>query len=299
MTRRATGIAAILAVFGVVVCSSTNVRGGLEEDTRVLAPNGMVPIQKLSPNATVWTVEGDQLRPATVEATSRAEPGEYLELTVAGRTLRVTPEHPFQVEPGVFRVASKLRIGDPLFVRERDVFRTRPIDSITTIKAVKPAYDLVVTGGTFLANGVVVHNDGCFLPDTTILRADGSKVAIQDVKRDDVLLAFDHEGKITRATVRNVLTRVADEHVVIATERVTLKATREHPFYVGDGTFKTLDALKVGDSVYGFDGSGLVPQKIASIERVASRTTVYNLQTDSPNTFFANGIAVHNKHVAD
>lgn len=132
--------------------------GALGEDTRVLAPNGPVPIQKLMPKAAVWTVEGDQLKPSTVKATSRVEPGEYLELTVLGCKLRATPERPFQVEPGVFRAASKLRVGDSLFVRQRDVFFKRPIDSITTVKAVKPAYDLVVLGGTFLANGVVVHN---------------------------------------------------------------------------------------------------------------------------------------------
>ncbi|MGD0651074.1 MAG: TIM44-like domain-containing protein, partial [Verrucomicrobiia bacterium] len=89
--------------------------------------------------------------------------------------------------------------------------------------------------------------------------------------------------------------------------------TAEHPFYVGDGTFKTLEALRIGDAIYavvarasrpfaveaGKNDTGetpaLLPQRIVSVERIRERTRVYNLQTDAPNTFFANGIAVHNK----
>ena len=41
--------------------------------------------------------------------------------------------------------------------------------------------------------------------------------------------------------------------------------------------------------------SGLSAQPIRSIERVRARTRVYNLQTDAPHTYFASGIAVHNK----
>ena len=49
------------------------------------------------------------------------------------------------------------------------------------------------------------------------------------------------------------------------------------------------------DSVYALDGAGLSPQRILDIRRVCAPVRVYNLRTDAPNTFFANGIAVHNK----
>ena len=39
----------------------------------------------------------------------------------------------------------------------------------------------------------------------------------------------------------------------------------------------------------------LSPQRILSIARIRQPTRVYNLQTDAPNTYFANGVAVHNK----
>src|SRR5262249_31302423 len=59
--------------------------------------------------------------------------------------------------------------------------------------------------------------------------------------------------------------------------------------------FKTLETLKIGDTIYEVVNRKLVPQKIQSIQFIAGHVTVYNLQTDDPHTFFAHGIAVHNK----
>ena len=136
---------------------------------------------------------------------------------------------------------------------------------------------------------------GCFLPDTPVLRADGTATAICDVRPGDRLLAFTPDGAVTSAAVRSIVTHEADGYVIVTAERVVLRVTPEHPFYVGGGTFKTLDALGVGDCIFALDGDRLRPQKIRAIERVHAHTRVYNLQTDAPNTFFANGIAVHNK----
>ena len=84
-------------------------------------------------------------------------------------------------------------------------------------------------------------------------------------------------------------------YLVVRTGRMVLQVTPEHPFYVGEGMFKTIEALHVGDEVYAFDGRGLSAQKIEDIQRVTGKAKVYNLQTDFPNTFFAAGVAVHNK----
>lgn len=136
---------------------------------------------------------------------------------------------------------------------------------------------------------------GCFLPETPIRKADGTEVPISQVQPGHYLLAFTPEGQVVTATVQRVLTHDVDEYCVVRTESIVLHVTPEHPFYVGNGTFKTLEALQVGDDIFIFDGQGLSSQPIRSIEMVRARTPIYNLQTDSPNTFFANGVAVHNK----
>jgi len=180
---------------------------------------------------------------------------------------------------------------------EHGNIRARRIAAVRIVAAAHPAYNLLVApGGTFVADGAVVHNKGCFLPDTPILRADGREAPIASIKPGDELLAFTEDGMPAQAIVRDIITHDVDEYVLLSTDRITLKVTAEHPFFVGHGTFKTLEALGVGDTIYAYDGShSLSPQRVTSIQRVSQPVRVYNLQTDEPHTFFAHGIAVHNK----
>ena len=92
-----------------------------------------------------------------------------------------------------------------------------------------------------------------------------------------------------------MVTHEVDQYRVVRTRNIAVHVTAEHPFYVGNGTFKTLEALKVGDSIFAFDGRGLSAEPIESIATVHQKVVVYNLQTDAPNTFLANGLLVHNK----
>lgn len=291
----------LTCVLGLLICAANSAwgRGGggcLEQGTLIQTPTGQVPVEQLAVGDRVWTTIDGSLQTGIVRARVEVAPREYCELTAGDHTLRITREHPIQTRPGMFRAAAQLRPGDTITVRTHDQLQIARLSSVVRVQAKRPAYNLLVApGGTFLANGIVVHNKGCFLPDTPILRSDGSATSISAIRPGDDLLAFTAEGAIVRATVNQILTHDVDEYAVVTTEHITLRVTPEHPFYVGDGTFKTLEALKVGDRIYAYDGHGLTAQTISSIARVRSRTRVYNLQTDAPHTFFANGIAVHNK----
>ena len=270
--------------------------GCLEQGTPVMTPTGAVPIEQLRAGDTVVAVRHGQALPATVQAVTRVYPGEYRELSVGGRVLRVTETHPVEIEPGVFRVAGALAPGDGVRTLGTGALAVGTVDRVTRTPARLPAYDLLVApGGTYVAAGVIVHNKGCFLPETPIRKDDGTEVSIATIKTGDRVQAFTPEGNVVSATVRQVIVHQAYGYCVVRTKRLTLHVTEEHPFFVGRGTFRTLEALKVGDSIFAFDGRGLTPQRIESIETVKAATTVYNLQTDAPNTFFANGVAVHNK----
>lgn len=275
-------------------------RGGggcLAKGTLIMTPQGPVPIEQLRPGDIVWTLLNGGLVPGTVQARIEVQAEEFLDLAAACHRLRLTPEHPVQIAPGVFRRASSLQPGDSLYVfQDGKIRRTQLISKQRASHTSRQAYNLLVTpGGTYLANGVVVHNKGCFLPDTRILKSDMTSIPISQVRTGDLLLSFSSEGVIAEAEVCNILTYEVSEYVVVSTERVILNVTPEHPFYVGNHTFRTLESLHVGDRIFAFDGQGLTTQSILRLEHVRTRTRVYNLQTNRPHTFFANGIAVHNK----
>ncbi|HET6438004.1 MAG TPA: TIM44-like domain-containing protein [Anaeromyxobacter sp.] len=279
--------------------ATARARGGggcLSEGTGVATPGGEVPVEALRPGDPVWAVVGGKLRQAEVMAVSRVEPEEYVELAAGQSVLRATGEHPVEIAPGVFRTASRLRPGDALLVRSGQALAAAPISSVRRIRADRPAFNLLVLpGGTYLAAGVAVHNKGCFLPDTPVSRPDLSEIPIASVRPGDELLAFTADGETVTTTVRDVLTHEVDEYVLLETEHTTLRVTPEHPFYVGDGTFKTVEALHVGDQVYLLSAGTLRPERIVAMQMLHARVRVFNLQTDPPNTFFAAGLAVHNK----
>jgi predicted lipid-binding transport protein (Tim44 family) len=288
-----------VALAAVVTPAGAWARGGggcLEQGTRISTPLGEVPVEKLRSGAPVWTVVEGRRVPAEVVAVTQVEPAEYLEFRAGGTLLRATAEHPLEIGAGVFRVASRLQAGDPLLVWAADRFAPAAIDEVRRVKAERPAFNLLVMpGGAYVANGVAVHNKGCFLPDTPVSLPDGTEVQIHDLRAGDEVLAFTPEGATVTATIRRIITYDVDEYVVLETERTVLRVTREHPFFVGDGTFETVEALRVGDRVFVLSGGALAPERIVRMETVRSPVRVYNLQTDRPNTYFAGGVAVHNK----
>jgi predicted lipid-binding transport protein (Tim44 family) len=295
--KRLLGLAVLIFILIFPTLSWARGGGGcLEEGTPVLTPNGLIAIEKLNTGDRVWSVTGGKLKEARVRAVIRVQPEEYLEISAAGTRLKITPEHPVMTAPGEYVLASQLVPGDKVFLTSKDKLTATPIQSIQFLSAKRPAYNLLVSpGGIFIAGNFALHNKGCFLPDSPILMADGREIIISAVKPGDLLWAFKPDGHLVSTIVRSVIKHEVEEYILMKTDHATLRVTEEHPFYVGQGKFKTVEALKKGDTVFAFDGKWLAEQKILSMEKVHQRVQVYNLQTDSPNTFFAHGLAVHNK----
>ena len=289
---------AIMFLFFLVPTSSWARGGGgcLVEGTQVATPNGIVAIEKLKKGDPVWSLTDGKFERAKVQALMAVQPEEYLEISTFGSRLDVTPEHLIMVAQGEYRLAGLLQVGDTVYLIQDGMLDVSKVQSIHRIAAKRPAYNLLVSpGGTFVTEGIVVHNKGCFLPDSQILRGDGTESLISAVKPGDELLAFKPEGRMVRTKVREIIRLEVDEYILLKTDQTTLRVTPEHPFYVGKGTYKTVEALKEGDVVFAWDGKWISEQRIVSLQRVHERVQVYNLQNDHPNTFFAGRIAVHNK----
>ena len=268
----------------------------MAEGTQILTPKEVVAIEGLKKGDFVWSIIGGKFQRAEIQALTKVQPREYLEISTTGARLEVTPEHPMMVAKGEYRLAGLLQVGDTVYLAQDGRLDAAKIESVRRIAAKRPAYNLLVSpGGTFISGGFVVHNKGCFLPDSRILKADGTESPISAVHTGDELLSFSSEGRMVRTKVREIVHQEVEEFILLKTDRVLLRVTAEHPFYVGKGTYKTVEALKEGDVVFVWDGQWLSEQRIISLQKVREKVQVYNLQTDHPNTFFAGRIAVHNK----
>ena len=222
----------------------------------------------------------------------------YLEVQIGSITLKVTEEHPFFVGDGAFRTAVSLRPGDTVYAFDGRALRPESIASIRKIDSRVTVFNLSAESpNTFLANGFLVHNKGggCFLEGTPILMADGSVREISSVRIGDTLLTSSPDGTAVPSRVREIFSLDVNEYLEVDIGGMALRVTAEHPFFVGDGQFKSISSLKPGDAVYAFDGHALSLRRIASIKLVKAKAIVYNLSADSPHTFVAGGMLVHNK----
>ena len=175
---------AVPAVLLIVLFTASPVlaRGGggcLAEGTPILTPAGAVAIERLRAGDTVWSLSAGTLEPGTVRAVSEVRADRYLEITAGGETLRLTPEHPVMVGSGEFRVARLLQAGENVYRLRDGRLSAVPIAAVRRIPSRQSAYNLLVMpGGTFLPAGIAVHNKGCFLPESEILKSDGTNQLI-------------------------------------------------------------------------------------------------------------------------
>ncbi len=288
-------------LLGALIVASFNSwsRGGggcFEQGTLIATPQGPRAIEQLHTGDWVWGNIQGKRKITKIVSTSKVIPEYYLELKLTTGIIHVTKEHLFAIKQGEFRRAANLHPGDKVIIWQNNQWQTTPIIAVGSIKSQKPAFNLLVdSGATYFANDILVHNKGCFLPNTPILLSNGSSVAINQIRPGDQVQAYDTDGTIVTTKVRAVLTHQVTSYYVVSTKTIAIKVTGEHPFYIGHGEFKTVESLHPGDSIYAFNGKKLIKEAITHIAQLNGETTVFNLQTDEPHTYFAAGLAVHNK----
>ena len=172
----------------------------------------------------------------------------------------------------------------------------------------------------------------CFTPDTKLTLVDGTQKEIQDLAIGDELLSMrmpnaqteeEHpiiasdvaysdycivelgESELVSAKIINMFFDFADTYFLINGE---IKVTGEHPFFVkvpegfylptkGQSSeefwaWEYVRNLEIGQVMYDKDMNE-VP--IDSIEEIEEEIEIVNIDVDTNNTYFAEGILVHNK----
>jgi predicted lipid-binding transport protein (Tim44 family) len=289
----------LVAVLLIIPLASARGGGGcFTGDTVIQTPSGGVLISQLKSGDEITSFDGGANLSATarVIAVYDTVAQSYLEITTSKSSIKVTPEHLICVGNGQFKSAKDIKVNDRVIAYSDDSSARERVTSATWHSGEEQVFNLLADKqNTYIANSIVVHNKGCFLPNTQILMADETLREIRDVRQGDVITAFDYDGLVVNATVNEIYTATADGYYTIATEDHKAEVTAEHPFYMGDGLFTTANRLRAVDIIYVFNGTSLNAESIVAVEYTPLQTTVYNLRTQWPNTYFANFIAVHNK----
>ena len=230
-----------------------------------------------------------------------------------GKERMVTAEHPLMTQDGWKAIdpkeikrlkilpgvkVTKLKIGDTI----QGYDNTFTIESIEKYKAQSEeiGYNYGLDGDhTYYVkvpntdNWLLAHNRGCFTPGTQILLATGKTKAIETITTDTEIFAFDTNENFIIKKVNFIENHTVDCYIAIKTQTRELKASIEHPIYVGEGCFTLVSNLQKDDFIYVQDNNKLKKERVIETTKIYESITVHAI--DGASTYFANGVAVHER----
>ena len=207
-----------------------------------------------------------------------------------------------------FKYANELATNDKLFDSNLDEV---DIISIETVSGSLNAgwIDVEDADVNFYA-GILAHNK-CFVEGTLVSMRDGTQLPIEDIKIGDLIQTYDTiTTEIRNTKVMSVANPIHDDMVIIRFNNdVVNENTFDHPYYVKDKGWCShrpeltkerydidTELLEVGDVCYYNDGVRLEEVEVSFIRENWGEVQTYTIdELESGNTFFANGIVVHNE----
>lgn len=133
----------------------------------------------------------------------------------------------------------------------------------------------------------------CFLADTDILMADGSRKAIKDVQVGDMVQSYDTATgsfKADRVVAHIIHPQVNGTYLTV---NGNLHVTANHPVYI-NGNWQDMGNAKVGDTLINDAGKTVTITSITESE--PGTHDLYNLHlAGEDHNYFAEGVLVHNK----
>jgi hypothetical protein len=144
---------------------------------------------------------------------------------------------------------------------------------------------------------------GCFVAGTPVLMADGSSKAIEALRVDERVLAYDGEKQVPATIVACIEFPAKQTYELVFSDGNVLTTTDSHPIATTQG-WKSISpestaqenpglsvtVLAVGDSIYTAIGTLC---RLISIEK-REIVQVFNITVDTCHTYYANNILVHN-----
>jgi len=138
---------------------------------------------------------------------------------------------------------------------------------------------------------------GCFVAGTMISLADGTDMAIEDLKVGDVVWTWDGTKKepcVVGKTMRFVKDNIYEFEFGGNTK---LTCTESHPIYIKDKGWITASNVNIGDKAQNINGiyTIVTGKRFTDLKGI----DVFNISVMKNPNYYANGILVHNKGLAD
>ena len=161
----------------------------------------------------------------------------------------------------------------------------------------------------FFANSLLAHNRCCFLAGTMITMHDGTERPIETIRAGDIVRSWDEvTGRQNNQAVLEIQAPLRDYHYLVVAGDVEIGVTNEHPFYVKDKGWCSMEpavthrayphlsgvkALEPGDLMVFVDGTTREMQKATRIDETVQTYNLWHI-SNTP-TYYANGLLVHNR----
>lgn len=132
----------------------------------------------------------------------------------------------------------------------------------------------------------------CFVRGTSVA-VPGAAQPIESLRVGDTVLST-WDGRPVAARVTGLAVHEGGALLTLHAPGVRLTTTPEHPVYsAATGSWRPASDFAVGDLLLGLEG----PVRVHGVERGWTSERLYDLEVAGPESFFAEGVLVHNKTV--
>ena len=195
-----------------------------------------------------------------------------------------------QGDTWTFAKPNEISVGDYLFNKDGNELE---VTSVSEVGQDDTYYSLDVEDiDTYFTSEILVHNippRKCFTGDTMITLADGTYENIQKIRPGTEIKTYDVETGRLQNSVVGEITKIRHDNLVKYkfSDNTEIKATDDHPFYVG-GDYKA--PLEVGDEVLNDE---LNKVNVVKVEKLDLHEITYNIDnTNNGKNYFANRVLV-------
>lgn len=225
----------------------------------------------------------------------------YIEITTRKNSIMAlySPQAMEMAEEALYYVDINNYSGAELLYYDYDPSTDPNNIGIAVFKIIEENFNLYTSAGS----------ECCFVAGTKILTSlNGQVKNIEDIKENDQIVSYNiltgenYNAKVKKLIIKKDTTDIAE---VFLANGIVLKMNAYHPIYTEKGwhsitNHNGYDTLIIGDKVKTFDNY----EEIINIKRYKTNPIITynidvinideNLDDDSNDTFYANGVVVHN-----